>query len=71
MRDTVYTTGQVARYLHIGPQSVVRLCNSGVLPCYKIGNDRRIRRSQLVQYLRESGNHNAIELLPPDLETAT
>lgn len=65
MADTVYTTGQVARYLQIGQRTVAKLCNSGILPCFKINNDRRIRRSQLEQYLRDSGNHNALGLLPP------
>lgn len=65
MFDKSYTTGQVAKFLQCAPRTVVKICDSGLLPYYRIGRDRRIRRSQLVAYLLESGNQNAVAMLPP------
>ena len=50
------TVGQVARLLHIHPNTVRRLSQKGILESYRIGSrgDRRFRKEDINLYLFKS-----------------
>jgi excisionase family DNA binding protein len=45
--------GEVAEILRVSPMTVIRWCDSGHLPCIKVGSSRRIRESDL-DYILQS-----------------
>jgi uncharacterized protein (TIGR02996 family)/excisionase family DNA binding protein len=53
----VFTTGQVAKILQVGPRTVAKWFDSGKLKGYRIpgSNDRRIPREHLLRFIREQG----------------
>ena len=53
-KDTLLTTGEVARYLHVVPITVYRMIDRGDLPAIKVGSRWRIRRQDLEDYLSRS-----------------
>jgi excisionase family DNA binding protein len=64
MRDkTVFTTFEAAKICHVSPLSIINWVNAGRLAAFRTpGGHRRIRREDLVRFMRE----NQIPL-PPDL----
>ncbi|HAJ57445.1 MAG TPA: DNA-binding protein [Candidatus Omnitrophica bacterium] len=50
---------EVAEYLHLHPFTVHKFAREGKLPCFKIGNDWRFRRSAVEEWvkLQEEINH--------------
>lgn len=48
------TVREVQAILRVGRMTVYRLANSGNLPAYRIGQQIRVRRDDLEQYLRDS-----------------
>jgi excisionase family DNA binding protein len=46
------STGEVANLLGVSRQYVVRLIDDGRLPCRMVGNRRRVRVDEALQYLR-------------------
>jgi len=55
--DEVLTPGQVARILHVSPQTVNRWANEGRLPCtLTLGGHRRFRRADVEAAMRRVGN---------------
>ena len=56
-RKEVLTTGEVARICHVAPRTVSKWFDSGKLKGYRIpgSRDRRIPRSQLIQFMRAHG----------------
>lgn len=62
MAEQVYTTGQVAKFCRVAPRTVSKWFDSGKLLGYRIpgGQDRRVMRSILVNFMQEYG-------LPTDL----
>jgi excisionase family DNA binding protein len=55
-RDTLLTTREVARYLHVVPITIYRMIDRGDLPAIKVGHVWRIRRQDLEDYLRRSAS---------------
>ncbi len=49
---------EVAEYLHLHPFTVHKLARQGRLPCFKIGNDWRFRRSAVEGWIREQEKLN-------------
>ena len=54
---SVYTTGQVAKLLHVAPRTVSKWFDAGRLGGYRIpgSQDRRIPKDALVAFLKENG----------------
>lgn len=52
MNDDWLTTGEVSSMLGVSRQHVVDLCDRGELTCMKTGTHRRIRRSEVRQWLK-------------------
>src|SRR5262249_45675358 len=53
---TIYTTHEVSRLLHVHPRSVINWIEQNLLPCYRTpGGHRRIRRDDLLVFLRKHG----------------
>jgi excisionase family DNA binding protein len=51
---TIYTTHEVSRLLHVNPRSVINWIDQNLLPSYRTpGGHRRIRRDDLVGFLRK------------------
>ena len=50
------TVGQVARILHVHPNTVRRWSNKGILESYRISDrgDRRFRKEDVIRFLFES-----------------
>jgi excisionase family DNA binding protein len=57
MRDkAVFTTFEAAKLCHVSPLSIINWVNAGRLPAFRTpGGHRRIRREDLVRFMRESG----------------
>ncbi len=57
-RDALLGVPEVARYLRVSDVTVYRWCKEGRLPCLKLGNSWRVRRSALEAFL-DRGQHSA------------
>lgn len=57
MREkTVFTTFEAAKLCHVSPLSIINWVNAGRLPAFRTpGGHRRIRREDLVRFMRENG----------------
>lgn len=58
--DPRLTTGQVARSLGVSRQHVVDLCDQGRLPFESVGTHRRIRRSDVLAFIRQGSHHGTL-----------
>jgi excisionase family DNA binding protein len=56
--DRLLSTEEVAEYLGLGQATVYRWCREGRLPCLKLGNTWRVRRTALEDFLAR-GEHSA------------
>jgi hypothetical protein len=56
-RDDVLSVGAVARVARVAPRTVVKWIDGGSLPGYRIAlsHDRRVRREDLIAFLRRHG----------------
>ena len=53
---TVFTTFETAKLCHVSPLSIINWVNAGRLPAFRTpGGHRRIRREDLVRFMRENG----------------
>lgn len=61
----VFTTGQVAKLCFVAPRTVSKWFDTGKLRGYRIpgSQDRRVLRSSLIQFLRESGMEEVLAML--------
>jgi len=58
-----FTTGQVSTMLGVCSRTVLKWCDSGMLPCYAMprmssgvrGGDRRIKREALLEFVAKHG----------------
>lgn len=57
-RDELLEVSEIAGYLKVSDMTVYRWCRQGRLPCLKLGNSWRVRRSALEAFL-ERGEHSA------------
>lgn len=57
MRDkSVFTTFEAAKLCHVSPLSIINWVNAGRLPAFRTpGGHRRIRKEDLVRFMRDSG----------------
>ena len=57
MRDkSVFTTFDAAKLCHVSPLSIINWVNAGRLPAFRTpGGHRRIRREDLVKFMRDNG----------------
>ncbi len=52
----VFTTFEAAKLCHVSPLSIINWVNAGKLPAFRTpGGHRRIRRDDLVRFMKESG----------------
>jgi excisionase family DNA binding protein len=52
----VFTTFETAKLCHVSPLSIINWVNAGRLPAFRTpGGHRRIRREDLLRFMRESG----------------
>jgi excisionase family DNA binding protein len=55
-RKSVYTTFETAKHCHVSPLSIINWVNAGRLPAFRTpGGHRRIRREDLIRFMRENG----------------
>jgi len=55
-RKSVFTTFETAKLCHVSPLSIINWVNAGRLPAFRTpGGHRRIRREDLVRFMRENG----------------
>ena len=55
-QKAVFTTFETAKLCHVSPLSIINWVNAGRLPAFRTpGGHRRIRREDLVRFMRESG----------------
>ena len=52
--DSLLTLREVAKYLRVVPLTVYRMIHRGDLTAIKVGNEWRIRRQDLEDYLKRS-----------------
>jgi excisionase family DNA binding protein len=57
-RDELLEVPLIARYMRVSDVTIYRWCREGRLPCLKLGNTWRIRRSALEDFLAR-GEHSA------------
>jgi excisionase family DNA binding protein len=63
----VFTTFEAAKLCHVSPLSIINWVNAGRLPAFRTpGGHRRIRRDDLVRFMREGGIP-----IPDELRTGT
>lgn len=57
MRDkSVFTTFEAAKLCHVSPLSIINWVNAGRLPAFRTpGGHRRIRKEDLVRFMRDTG----------------
>jgi len=64
MNKSVFTTFETAKLCHVSPLSIINWVNAGRLPAFRTpGGHRRIRREDLVRFMKDSGIP-----LPDDLQ---
>ena len=62
-RKAVFTTFETAKLCHVSPLSIINWVNAGRLPAFRTpGGHRRIRREDLVRFMKENGIPLAEEL---------
>jgi excisionase family DNA binding protein len=55
-QKAVFTTFETAKLCHVSPLSIINWVNAGKLPAFRTpGGHRRIRREDLVRFMRETG----------------
>jgi excisionase family DNA binding protein len=55
-RKSVYTTFETAKLCHVSPLSIINWVNAGRLAAFRTpGGHRRIRREDLIRFMRENG----------------
>jgi len=55
-QKSVFTTFETAKLCHVSPLSIINWVNAGRLPAFRTpGGHRRIRREDLVRFMRENG----------------
>ena len=55
-QKSVFTTFETAKLCHVSPLSIINWVNAGKLPAFRTpGGHRRIRREDLVRFMRENG----------------
>jgi excisionase family DNA binding protein len=55
-KKAVFTTFEVAKLCHVSPLSIINWVNAGRLPAFRTpGGHRRIRREDLLRFMRENG----------------
>lgn len=56
-KQNVFLPSQVARLLRCSPRTVVKWCDQGRLPCYRLpgSQDRRITRQALIEFVAQHG----------------
>lgn len=55
-QKSVYTTFETAKLCHVSPLSIINWVNAGRLPAFRTpGGHRRIRREDLIRFMRENG----------------
>jgi excisionase family DNA binding protein len=60
----IYTTHEVSRLLHVHSRSVINWIEQNLLPCYRTpGGHRRIRRDDLLVFVRKHGIPIPLELI--------
>lgn len=69
------TTGEAARLLRCSQQTVIRACDKGFIPFYKLPGSRfrRIRKQDLMRFMEEAGiplPPNELNGRPPVAEAA-
>jgi excisionase family DNA binding protein len=53
---SVFTTFETAKLCHVSPLSIINWVNAGRLPAFRTpGGHRRIRRDDLIRFMRDSG----------------
>jgi excisionase family DNA binding protein len=57
-KDELLEVPQISHYLRVSDVTIYRWCREGRLPCLKLGNTWRIRRSALEEFLAQ-GEHSA------------
>lgn len=57
-KDELLEVSEISRYLRVSDVTIYRWCREGRLPCLKLGNTWRIRRSALEEFLAR-GEHSA------------
>ena len=51
--EALLSAEEVAEYFGVGTTTVYRWCREGRIPCLKIGKHWRVRREELVAFLKE------------------
>jgi len=60
---SVFTTFETAKLCHVSPLSIINWVNAGRLPAFRTpGGHRRIRREDLIRFMRDNGMPLAEEL---------
>jgi len=55
-KKSVFTTFEAAKLCHVSPLSIINWVNAGRLPAFRTpGGHRRIRREDLVRFMRDNG----------------
>lgn len=55
-QKSVFTTFETAKLCHVSPLSIINWVNAGRLPAFRTpGGHRRIRREDLIRFMRENG----------------
>jgi excisionase family DNA binding protein len=55
-QKSVYTTFETAKLCHVSPLSIINWVNAGRLPAFRTpGGHRRIRREDLIRFMRDNG----------------
>ncbi|MDH3626238.1 MAG: response regulator [Acidobacteriota bacterium] len=55
-QKAVFTTFETAKLCHVSPLSIINWVNAGRLPAFRTpGGHRRIRREDLIRFMRENG----------------
>jgi excisionase family DNA binding protein len=55
-RKSVFTTFETAKLCHVSPLSIINWVNAGRLPAFRTpGGHRRIRREDLIRFMKENG----------------
>lgn len=52
---------QIAKYLGVSKNTAYTWCNTGELPSFKVGNTRRIRKSQFIVWLDDQEKASCIQ----------
>ena len=52
----IMTTPEIIGYLRINRGTLYRLVRRGQIPCFRVGNDYRFSRTQIVEWLASGGS---------------